>query len=38
MNALYNACKIHGITINDAIVTAFIGAMQETFINNKKKW
>jgi len=36
MNALYNACKIHGITINDAIVTAFIGAMQETFINNKK--
>lgn len=36
MNALYNACKIHGITINDAIVTAFIGAMQETIINNKK--
>ena len=36
MNALYNACKIHGITINDAIVTAFIGAMQETFINKQK--
>lgn len=36
MNDLYNACKAHGLTINDAIVTAFIRAMQERHIHNKK--
>lgn len=29
MNDLHKACKAHGVTINEAIVTAFILAMQE---------
>ncbi|MCD7900257.1 MAG: hypothetical protein LUH22_10410 [Bacteroides sp.] len=36
MNELHNACKAHNITINDAIVTAFISAMQGKNLNNKK--
>lgn len=37
MSNLYNACKAHGVTINEAIVTAFLGAVQEQDFNDKKK-
>ncbi|WP_018752087.1 condensation domain-containing protein [Paenibacillus sanguinis] len=29
INNLHQACKAHGVTLNEAIVTAFIGAMQK---------
>lgn len=35
MNDLHNACKAHGITINDALVTALIIAIQEKHLNKK---
>lgn len=35
INDLHNACKAHGITINDALVTALIIAIQEKHLNKK---
>lgn len=37
MNELYQSCKKHGITINDAIVTSFIRAMQENHLHPSNK-
>lgn len=40
LNDLHKACKAHGVTINEAIVTAFILAMQEKrpHRSNKNDW
>ncbi|MEK5056942.1 condensation domain-containing protein [Paenibacillus sp. FSL H7-0326] len=37
MNDLYIACKAHGVTVNEAIVTALIGAMQEICLHRSNK-
>jgi NRPS condensation-like uncharacterized protein len=37
MNALYYSCKEHGITINEAIVTSFIWAIQENHLHQSNK-
>ncbi|MDR1679914.1 MAG: condensation domain-containing protein [Prevotellaceae bacterium] len=37
IDGLHNVCKAHGLTVNTALVTAFIGAMQEEYPDSSDK-